>query len=45
MFGGGLYRCNGLIKRNAIASNIGESAGGGLLDCDGTIIWNTIEGN
>ncbi|MBI4560139.1 MAG: hypothetical protein HY706_21300 [Candidatus Hydrogenedentes bacterium] len=35
-YGGGLYVCNGTIRRNKIWYNTASAAGGGLYNCDGT---------
>ncbi len=48
-YGGGMYRCDGMIRNNAISENScmlgGPWGGGGLSDCDGTIRGNIITRN
>jgi len=44
-YGGGLYRCNGLISHNTISDNVTYTGGGGLHLCYGRIEYNTISGN
>jgi len=47
--GGGLFRCDGIIRNNTISENScmlgGPWGGGGLCDCNGTIQNNVITGN
>jgi len=42
--GGGIYQCNGLIRNNTIANNLGTS-GFGLWECEGLIENNIITNN
>lgn len=42
--GGGLYKCNGIIRDNLIYDNT-ANAGGGLFECNGSIQNNRIEKN
>ena len=46
-YGGGIYKCNGLINSNKILYNAvsGYSYGGGLYKCNGTISNNVISEN
>jgi hypothetical protein len=43
--GGGLCRCDGVIRNNTITSNHAGICGAGLYDCDGIIMNNRIIGN
>ena len=45
-FGGGLFRCDGAIRHNAILNNHADAGhGGGLLMCNGIIEGNVISSN
>jgi len=47
-FGGGLFKCEGVINDNIISGNTVRQvfgSGGGLYECDGPIHYNTISNN
>ena len=44
-FGGGVYKCEGVIQNNVILSNSAAKYGAGLHSCDGIIENNSIAGN
>ncbi len=47
-FGGGLFKCEGVINDNIISNNTVRQvfgSGGGLYECDGPIHYNTISKN
>jgi hypothetical protein len=43
--GGGLHRCNGLLRDNVITQNEAEDYGGGLAECGGRVVNNMITQN